>query len=52
MINQAKIVIGKLKDEACGIAIIEFVGLRNKMCYVLELGKTLNSRSASLHPGV
>ena len=35
-----KKVIGKFKDEACGIPITEFVGLRSKMCsYVKDNNK-------------
>ena len=29
--NTNKKIIGKFKDEACGIPIIEFVGLKSKM---------------------
>ena len=31
LIRQTRKVIGKFKDEACGIPITEFVGLRSKM---------------------
>ena len=33
-------VIGKFKDEACGVLIVKFIGLRNKMySYIKDDGK-------------
>ena len=38
--NANKKVIGKFKDEACGVPIAEFIGLRNKMySYIKDDGK-------------
>ena len=38
--NANKKVIGKFKDEACGVPIIEFVGLRSKMYTYLKNDET------------
>ena len=38
--NANKKVIGKFKDEACGVPIIEFVGLRSKMYIYLKNDET------------
>ena len=32
--NENKKVVGKFKDETCGIPIVEFIGLRSKMCSI------------------
>ena len=34
--NANKKVIGNLKDEACGVPITEFVGLKSKMCSYIK----------------
>ena len=34
--NSNKKVIGKFKDEACGVPITEFVGLKSKMCSYIK----------------
>ena len=33
--NSNKLVVGKMRDETAGVAIEEFVGVRQNMCYFL-----------------
>ena len=34
--NANKKIIGKFKDEACGVPIVEFIGLKSKMCSYIK----------------
>ena len=38
--NANKKVIGKFKDEACGVPIVEFIGLKSKMYSYIKIDET------------
>ena len=50
--NSNKLVVGKMQDETAGVAVIEFVGLKSKMCSNLVDGNSEHKKAKGVNRNI